>query len=81
MKVFANDTGETRLIGRCDVPDDAIDVLEVPLFGRASIIMERFAIGNAHFFRGDGTWSLEQGVLLIPGQDPSLLPGWQPLAS
>jgi hypothetical protein len=81
MKVFSRDTGETRLIGRCDIPDDTVDVYDVPLFGAKSVIVERFGIGYVNMFRSDGTYTSEGGVLLVPGQDPELLPGWQPLAS
>jgi hypothetical protein len=81
MKVFSKETGETLLAGRCDVPDDGKMTFDVPLFGPASIIMERFGIGEVNSFRPDGTYTTERGVLLVPGQDPSLLPGWQSLAS
>lgn len=81
MKVFSIDTGRTLMIGRCDVPDDTVDAYDVPLFGAASVIMERFGIGEVNLFRPDGTYTTERGVLLVPGQDPQLLPGWQPLSS
>ncbi|WP_421994526.1 hypothetical protein [Roseococcus sp.] len=81
MKVFSKATGETRLSGRCDVPEGTIDAYDVPLFGAKSIIMERFGIGEVNVFRPDGSYTTERGVLLVPGQDPALLPGWQPLAS
>ncbi|MDB5379951.1 MAG: hypothetical protein JWR00_4397 [Rubritepida sp.] len=81
MKVFSKDTGETRLIGRCDIPEGTVDVYDVPLFGSSKIRMERFGIGEANIFRPDGSYLTERGVLLVPGQDPHLLPGWQPLAS
>ncbi|MBS7812852.1 hypothetical protein [Roseococcus pinisoli] len=81
MKVFSWDTGETLLIGRCDVADDGELAHDVPLFGANSIIMERYGIGEVNIFRPDGSYVTERGVLLVPGQDPALLPGWQPLAS
>jgi hypothetical protein len=53
----------------------------VPLFGPVSVIMERFDMGKVNLFRPAGSYVTERGVLLLPGQDPRLLPGWQPLAS
>jgi hypothetical protein len=81
MKVFSKATGDTLLIGRCDVPDDGELAFDVPLFGVKTIIMQRFGIGEVNIFRPDGTYTTERGVLLVPGQDPALLPGWQSLAS
>lgn len=81
MKVFSRDSGETRLLGRCDIPEDTVDVYDVPLLGASSVLMARFGVGEVAFFRPDGSFSVERGVLLVPGQDPQLLPGWQPLSS
>jgi hypothetical protein len=81
MKVFSKASGETLLIGRCDIPEGTVDVYDVPLFGASHMRMERFGIGGVNIFRPDGTFVTETGVLLVPGQDPELLPGWQPLVS
>jgi hypothetical protein len=80
MKVFSRATGETLLIGRCDIDDSEVDFYDVPLFGPKEIRMERFGIGEIAFY-GQGVYRVEKGVLLVPGQDASLLPGWQPLSS
>jgi hypothetical protein len=81
MKVFSRDTGETRIIGRCDVEDDGNLVYEVHLFGARSPISEAFAIGEITQFDDAGGFTVQRGVLLLPGQRPEILPGWQPLTS
>ncbi len=82
MKVCLDDGGEKRLIGRADVPDEHGPALEVPLFGPASIIAERFTIGTVtHLPPNGGPPMVERAVLLEPGQLAEVLPGWQPLAS
>jgi hypothetical protein len=82
VKVYADDAGEKRLVGRADVPDGHGPVYEVPLFGPASSIVERFALGTVtHLPSGGGNPIVERVVLLVPGQPPELLPGWQSLAS
>lgn len=83
MKVFSRATGETLLVGRCDIPEGTVDVYDVLLFGAKSMLMERFGIGEVVFYAttDDPKYRVEKGVLLIPGQDASLLPGWQPLSS
>lgn len=82
MKVYLDGCGEQRLIGRADVPVDHGPVFEVPLFGAASIITERYTIGVVtHLPSGGGAPVVERAVLLSLNQSPELLPGWQPLAS
>lgn len=83
MRVYSRDTGETRLIGRCDIDEREVDYYDVPLFGPQQIRMERFGIGEVVFYPAEGgsNYRVEKGVLLVPGQDPRLLPGWQPLSS
>jgi hypothetical protein len=82
MKVYLDDGGLRRLIGRADVPLEHGPVLEVALFGPTSIIRERFAIGTvAPLPAGGDTPVVERAVLVAPGQLAELLPGWQPLAS
>jgi len=81
MKVYLDDGGEKRLIGRADVLEDCGPVFEVPLFGAASIIAERFTIGGVTHLPAGGTPVVERAVLAAPGQPVELLPGWQPLAS
>lgn len=81
MKVYLDD-GERRLVGRADVPDHVGSVFEVPLFGSASVITERFTIGTVtHLPRDGGPPIIERVVLLASGQPPELLPGWQALVS
>ena len=82
MKVYLDDAGEKRLLGRADVPEDAGPVYELTLFGAASIIVDRFIIGAVtHLPEGGGAPVVERAVLLAPGQRPEVLPRWEPLAS
>jgi hypothetical protein len=82
MKVYCDEAGERRLIGRADIPDDVGPVYMVQLFGAASTITDNFTIGTvAHFGPEPGSILVERVILLGPGQRPELLPGWQPLAS
>jgi hypothetical protein len=82
LKVYLNEAGEKRLIGRADVPDDAPLLISVPLFGGSSIVREHFEIGTVtHVPAGGGPPIVERAVVLARGQLPELLPGWQPLAS
>lgn len=82
MKVYVDDCGEKRLIGRADVPDGQGLFYEVMLFGVKSTIKERFMLGVVtHLPAGGAAPIVERVVLLAPGQQPELLPGWQPLAS
>ncbi len=70
-----------HLVGRADVPDDHGPVYEVPLFGAASVISERFALGTVTHLPAGAAPVVERAVLLVPGQMAELLPGWVPLAS
>ena len=82
VKVYLDDDGNKRLVGRADVPDGQGPVYEVPLFGPTSIIVETFALGTVtHMPTGGGAPVVERAVLLALDQRPELLPGWQPLAS
>ena len=82
MKVYLDDAGEKRLLGRAEVPEDAGAVYELPLFGAASTIVERFAIGIVtHLPPGGGAPVVERVVLLGPDQRPEVLPGWEPSVS
>ena len=82
MKVYIDNCGEKRLVGRADVPADTGAVYEVPLFGPASTIIERFTIGTVtHLPDGSNTPLVERAVLLVVDQRPELLPGWEPFAS
>lgn len=82
MKVYVDEGGERRLIGRADVPDDGAPVYVVPLFGPASVIEEKFTIGAVtQLPEGGGAPVVERAVLAAPGQLVDLLPGWEPLAS
>lgn len=82
MDVYADDSGEMRLIGRAEVPHDVGPVFEVPLFGPVSVIRERFTIGTVTHLPDSGRDPVVvRAVLLAPGQLPDLLPGWRPLAN
>ena len=82
MKVYLDDAGEKRLLGRAELPENIGPVYEMPLFGAASTIVERFTIGTmTHLPEGGGDPVVERVVLLSLSQRPELLPGWQPLAS
>ena len=80
LKVYLNEDGGTRLVGRADVPDHAGPVYEVPLSGAAPAGAERFAIGTVTRFPAGGAPTAERAVLLTPWQWAELLPGWEPLA-
>ena len=82
MKVYVDDDNGRRLVGRADVPDDCGPVYEVPMFGAASTIAERFAVGAVTCLpEGGGAPVVERAVLLAPGQIAKLLPGWLRLSS
>jgi hypothetical protein len=82
MKVYLEEDGEKRLVGRADIPADTGPVYEVQPFGTASVIRERFTIGVVTRLPAGQTMPVvERAVLLSPGQIAELLPGWQPLAS
>ena len=81
MKVFSRENGVTRLIGRCDVEDDGSLVYDVYLLGSTSTLIERFGIGECGLRDELGVFAFVRGILLVPGQNPELLPGWQPLSS
>jgi len=53
----------------------------VHLFGARSTISEAFAIGEITQFDDAAGFTVQRGVLLLPGQRPEILPGWQPLTS
>ena len=64
------------------MPEGCGPVFEVPLFGAASTIAERFAIGAVTRLPEEGGGAVvERAVLAAPGQLVELLPGWAPLAS
>ena len=84
MKVYTDDDGGRRLIGRADVPDDCGPVYEVPAVTEALAVVEEFAVGTVgtHVPEGGGGAPVaERVVLAVPGQMVELLPGWEPLAS
>ncbi len=82
MKVYLDENGDKRLIGRAEVPEDCGPVFEVPLFGAASTIAESFMVGTVtHLSDGGDAPVVERAVLAAPGQLVDLLPGWVPLAS
>ena len=79
MDVYADEDGEMRLVGHAAVPPDCGPVFEVPLFGPASVIRERFTIGTVTLLPEGGREPVViRAVLLSPGQMPELLPGWRP---
>jgi hypothetical protein len=82
VKVYSDDGGTRRLIGRADIEDDGMPVYRLLLFGAASTIADDYAIGTVTHLPGDGGPPVvERVILLAPGQVAELLPGWQPLAS
>ena len=82
MKVYSDENGDKRLIGRADVPEHSGPVYKVPLFGSVSVIHERFIVGAVtRLPEGGGAPVVERAVLATPGQLVHLLPGWEPLAS
>jgi hypothetical protein len=82
MKVYLDQGGKKRLIGRADIEDDGMPVFRVRLFGAASSITDDYAMGTVTHLPADGSSPLVERVLFVgPGQRPELLPGWEPLAS
>ena len=82
MKVYLDEGGHKRLVGRADVPEDCGPVYEVPMFGAASVMTEQFSVAAVtHLPTGGGAPVVERAVLLAPGQIPKLLPGWVRLSS
>ncbi len=81
MKVYRDDGGEKRLIGRADIPATTGPVYTVPLFGATSAIVDHYTIGTVTHLPADTAPIVERAVLLAHGQQPEFLPGWQPLAS
>ena len=80
MKVYLDEDGGTRLLGRAEVPEDCGPVFEVPLSGVAATAAEWFAIGTVTRFAAGGVPVAERAVLLTPWQRADLLPGRVPLA-
>ena len=81
MRVFLDDNGEKRLIGTADVPANQGPVLEVRIFGAASLMTETFTVATLTYLHGKDPPATERVVLVSPLQTPSILPRWQPLAS
>jgi len=81
VKVYLDEAGERRLIGRADIPENVGPIYEVRLFGAASTIVEPFTIGTVTLLPAGGDPVVERAVLVAQGQYPDLLPGWQPLSS
>ncbi len=81
MKVYLDENGDKRLVGRADVPEDCGPVFEVMLFGGASTIAEVFTVGTVtRLPEGGGAPVVERAVLAAPGQLVEVLPGRAPLA-
>lgn len=82
MKVYSDEGGTWRLIGRADIEDDGLPVYRLFLFGTASTITDDYAFCTVTHLSGDSGPPVVERVLLVgPGQVAELLPGWQPLAS
>lgn len=82
MRVYLDQGGERRLIGRADLPDDCGPVYGVPAVKEAFAITEEFAVGTVtRLPEGGGAPVAERAVLAAPGQLVELLPGWMPLIS
>ncbi len=82
MRVYLDDNGEKRLVGRADVPVGHGPVLEIPVPGAMAVVAERFTIGTVtHVPAGGGAPIVERAVLMAPGQIAKLLPGWVRLSS
>ncbi|MCW8088212.1 hypothetical protein [Sabulicella glaciei] len=81
MKVYVDEDGHKRLIGRAEIPEETGPVHREWLFGGESAIYEDFAIGSVTRFGTDGRTTVERAVILSPLQRADFLPGWAPLAS
>jgi hypothetical protein len=80
--VYLDKAGDKRLIGHADVPEDTGSLLEVSLFGAASVIREIYTVSIVTYLPpGGGAPVVERAVLVAPGQPAEFLPGWSPLAS
>jgi hypothetical protein len=80
MKVYLDEDGDRRLVGRADIPADHGPVYAIPLFGAAATIVDQYVIGSVTKLpEGGGDPIVERAVLLSPGQLPELLPGWRAL--
>ncbi|MCW8087346.1 hypothetical protein [Sabulicella glaciei] len=81
MKVYVDEDGHKRLIGRAEIPDDGGAVHREWLFGGESAIYEDFTLGSVTPFGSDGSTTVERAVILSPLQRADFLPGWAPLVS
>ena len=68
MKVYLEENGDKRLVGYADVPEACGPIFEVPLFGSASIIMEKFVVGAVTRLPFGGDPVVERAVILSQGQ-------------
>ena len=81
MKVYLDENGDKRLIGRAEVPEGCGPVYETLLFGAAPTIAEVFTVGTVtRLPDGGGAPVVERAVLAAPGQPVEMLPKWEPLA-
>ena len=55
MKVYLDEAGKQRLIGRADIPDDVGAVYKVHLFGASSTITDHFTVDPRHLIPGPNT--------------------------
>lgn len=81
MKVYVEDGRRLHLVGRAEVHADEGPILEVPLFGAQSTIVEYFALEEVAYRQSNGRPTVERAVILSGEQRPELLPGWAPLSS
>ena len=81
VKVYLDDGGDKRLVGRADVLDTHDPVFEVPLFGGASMIDEWFTLGTVTQSPRAADPCGEALCAAVRGHRPEVLPGWQPLSS
>ncbi len=82
MMVFDNEAGTPRLIGRCEVQDDGGRIYEVLVDpATADPIWDRFSIDEVEIPLPEGGYIEDRAILVAPGQDPAMLPDWEPLAS
>lgn len=73
MQVFLAWGGGKRQIERADVPEGCGPAHDVPMFGAAFVIAERFAIGSVTHSPAGGAPVMERAVMVPPR--------WEPFAS
>lgn len=82
MKVFQGDGYDRRLVGRAEVPEWSLPLLEVKVNRNGQKYSEAYTVGTVNCEPNSSTGrTSERAVLVSDQQDPAWLPGWQKLDS